>query len=67
MQTSPPSPWIIRLSIFLYRCFLRLGPVEYRCEYGELTIQLFQECCRDAYEQQGIPGILGLLVASHVL
>ena len=61
MRTPPPSPWIIRLSVSIYRSLIRgVGPTTYFRQYGDLTIQLFRECCQDAYRQRGIPGVLGL-------
>ena len=61
MRTSSSSPWIIRLSVSVYRTLIRgLGPTSYFRPYGDLSIQLFRECCQDAYRQRGIPGVLGL-------
>ena len=61
MRTPPPSPWMIRLSVSVYRTLIRgLGPPSYFRQYGDLTIQLFRECCQDAYRQRGILGVLGL-------
>jgi hypothetical protein len=65
MRTSPSSPWIIRLSVAVYRTLIRgLGPTSYFRPYGDLSIQLFRECCQDAYRQRGIPGVLGLWLPS---
>jgi len=65
MRTPPSSPWIIRLSVSIYRLLIRgLGPTTYFREYGNLTIQLFRECCQDAYRQRGIPGVLALWLPS---
>src|SRR2546425_8250851 len=61
MRTPPSSPWMIRLSVSVYRTLIRgVGPPSYFRQYGDLTIQLFRECCQDAYRQRGIPGVLGL-------
>ncbi|GCF09647.1 hypothetical protein [Dictyobacter arantiisoli] len=54
------SPWIIILSCHCYRWLLALGPEEFRSEYGEQTLQVFEECCRDAYQNSGIRGVLAL-------
>ena len=63
MRTPPSSPWIIRLSV--YRTLIRgLGPTSYFRPYGDLTIQLFRQCCQDAYRQRGIPGVLALWLPS---
>src|SRR2546425_7047835 len=65
MRTPPSSPWIIRLSVSVYRTLIRgLGPTSYFRPYGDLTIQLFRECCQDAYRQRGIPGVLALWLPS---
>lgn len=53
-----PLPWIIRCSMRLYRWLMCLGPENYRRRYGKLTLQLFQECCEDAYRQRGTWGVL---------
>ena len=60
MRTQEPLPWIIRWSLCLYRWLLCLGPDSYRRQYGKLTLQLFQECCEDAYRQRGTWGVLRL-------
>jgi len=61
MRTPPSSPWIIRISVSVYRTLIRgVGPTSYFRQYGDLTIQLFRECCQDAYRQRGILGVLGL-------
>jgi hypothetical protein len=44
----------------LYRWLLCLGPESYRRQYSDLTLQLFQECCEDAYRQRGTCGVLSL-------
>src|SRR6266849_2545058 len=60
MRTPSSSPWIIRCSVHLYRWLLCLGSHTYRRQYADRTLQLFRECCQDAYRQRGIPGVLGL-------
>lgn len=55
-----PSPWIISLSVRLYRWLLFMGPAEFRNEYGESAVQVFRECCHDAYQHRGIWGVIGL-------
>ena len=65
MRTPPSSPWIIRHSVSVYRTLVRgLGPTSYFRPYGDLTIQLFRQCCQDAYRQRGIPGVLALWLPS---
>ena len=51
-------PWIITLSLHLYRWLLSLGPTIYRTEYEEPTLQVFRQCCRDAYRQRGASGVM---------
>jgi len=60
MRRHLPLPWIIRCSMRLYRWLLCLGPESYRRQYGELTLQLFQACCWDAYRRRGTRGVLSL-------
>ena len=65
MPTPPSSPWIIGLTVSLNRTLIRgLGPTSYFRPYGDLTIQLFRQCCQDAYRQRGIPGVLALWLPS---
>jgi len=49
--------WSISLSVFLYRCLLRLGPANFRREYGQQMMQVFRQCCRDAYQRRGPLGV----------
>jgi hypothetical protein len=58
MRRHLPLPWILSCSIRLYRWLLCLGPKSYRRQYGNLTLQLFQESCEDAYRQRGPWGVL---------
>lgn len=65
MHTPTSSPWIIRLSVSIYRLLIRgLGPTSYLRQYGDLTIGLFRESCQDAYRQRGTLGVLGLWMPS---
>jgi hypothetical protein len=59
MRTTP-MPWIITLSLRLYRWLLSVGPTTYRTEYEEPTLQVFRQCCRDAYRQRGTVGVMRL-------
>ncbi len=54
------TPWIITLSLHLYRWLLCIGPATYRAEYEKATIQVFRQCCRDAYRRRGAKGVLFL-------
>lgn len=51
MLRTSPSP--IRLSVACYRLLLMAYPTAYRQIYGPLMQQLFQDLCRDAYQQNG--------------
>jgi hypothetical protein len=59
------SPWIIALSEHLYRWLLGIGPREFRSEFGPSMIQVFRQCCRDAYQQRGTGGVLSLWLPSY--
>jgi hypothetical protein len=54
------SSWIIKLSVCFYRWLLYLGPIVYRRDYTEATLQVFHQCCRDAYQRRGTFGVLTL-------
>ena len=38
---------MLHLTIFLYRCVLRFYPADFRSEYGEMMLLVFEEACRD--------------------
>ena len=61
-RTAPtrPLPKIIVLSLLLYRWLLSLGPEAFRRDYAAPALQDFRQCCRDAYQKQGSPGVLRL-------
>ncbi len=54
------TPLSITLSLRIYRWLLYLGPADYRREYAEPTLQVFRQCCQDAYQRRGTPGVVGL-------
>lgn len=54
------TPGSITCSLLLYRWLLTLAPVEFTDEYAEPALQVFRECCRDAYRRQGTRGVLRL-------
>src|SRR5262249_35180955 len=60
MRARESLPWIIRCSMRLYRWLVCLGPDSYRRQYGDVTLQLFQACCWDAYRRRGTRGVLSL-------
>lgn len=47
------TPYPIRLSVASYRVLLMAYPAAHRQAYGALMQQLFQDLCRDAYQQNG--------------
>jgi hypothetical protein len=50
----------VRLSVSFYRILQFVYPRTHRQAYGPLIVQLFQDICRDAYEQRGILGLISL-------
>jgi hypothetical protein len=57
MNTSL-TPKIIVFSITLYRWLLNMGPAGFRSEYATSMLQVFRQCCRDAYRQKGAFGVM---------
>ncbi len=57
MKTSP-TPKIISFSVALYRWLLNMAPAAFRREYAASTLQVFRQCCRDAYQQRGAFGVI---------
>jgi hypothetical protein len=57
MNTSP-TPKIISFSVALYRWLLNMAPAEFRREFAASTLQVFRQCCRDAYQQKGAIGVI---------
>src|SRR6266566_4603356 len=60
MATSPLPPLSRSLSTaeLLYRIFLRLYPKGFRQGYEQEMIQTFRDCCREALQRSGMPGLL---------
>jgi hypothetical protein len=54
------SSWIISFSVRLYQWLLYIGPAGFRHEYGLPMVQVFRECCRDAYQRRGTRGVVSL-------
>lgn len=54
------TPWIIACSLLLYRWLLTLAPDEFSDKYADPALQVFRQCCRDAYHEHGTRGVLGL-------
>ena len=53
-------PWSIACSLLLYRWLLTLAPNEFSDEYADPALQVFRQCCWDAYHEQGTRGVLCL-------
>lgn len=49
--------WLM-ISERVYALLLRLYPAEFRRGYGSPMVQLFRDVCRDAYRQDGVPGLI---------
>ena len=59
MRTNNIQPHnLIVISERLYRLLLFMYPADYRREYAPHMAQLFRDMCRDAYAQEGIPGMV---------
>ncbi|GGK34475.1 hypothetical protein GCM10008955_30620 [Deinococcus malanensis] len=50
----------VEKSVAAYRFLMRLYPAEHRAEYGPHMLQVFQDCCRDAYRRRQEKGIQDL-------
>jgi MFS family permease len=55
---TSPAPRIIALSLFLYRCLLKLAPGAFRRDYTLQALQDFHQCCFHAYRERGSLGVL---------
>ena len=53
-------PWIIMCSLLLYRWLLTLTSDAFFNEYAEPALQVFRQCCWDAYHENGTRGVLRL-------
>jgi hypothetical protein len=53
-------PRIITCSLWLYRWLLTLAPEEFADAYTEPALQVFRQCCQDAYRECGTRGVLRL-------
>lgn len=54
------KPWIILCSLLCYRWLLTFAPDEFAGEYTEPALQVFRQCCQDAYRERGMWGVLCL-------
>ncbi len=55
---EPTLPPIVACSTRLYTRLLQLAPSEFRREYSSSMLQVFKQCCLDAHDQHGWPGVL---------
>jgi len=56
--TSEPQSLI--LSMRIYKGLLAVYPSEFRRAYGGPMLQVFRDCCRKAYSQSGLKGLIHL-------
>lgn len=62
MRRITPSPTqslplSVILSLTVYRQLLALCPSELRRGYASEMLQVFKQCCRDSYAEQGVSGV----------
>lgn len=55
-KTTP----LIRVVVRCYRWLVNVYPVSFRQRYAEELVQVFRECCQDAYRECGAWGIVRL-------
>jgi len=55
-----PVPRVIACSLLLYRWLLTLAPEEFSHTYIDPALQVFRQCCWDAYHRHGARGVLRL-------
>lgn len=70
MSMSPPSsshptqpartPWSVAATLRFYRLLLGFYPRGFRAAYGADVLQLFRQCCGDAYRERGAAGVARL-------
>lgn len=60
------TPWIITCSLLLYGWLLTWAPDEFADEYIEPSLQVFRQCCLDAYGTHGTPGVLRLWLPTFI-
>jgi hypothetical protein len=53
-------PWMITCSLLLYRWLLTMAPDEFSDAYTGPALQVFRQCCWDAYQERGTCGVLRL-------
>lgn len=60
MLKTTSDPALIALSTAAYRLLLAFYPARFRREYGPHMMQVFRDCCLNAYRQSGLTGMLSL-------
>lgn len=69
MSVPPPSsrsvrpsrmPWSVATTLGVYRLLLGLYPRAFRADYGADVLQVFRQCCGDAYRERGAAGVVRL-------
>lgn len=60
VKPSSIQPGIVRLSVWLYRWLLCLGPAAFRREYEDEVLRTVRQCCQEEYVQHGTVGVLRL-------
>ncbi|MGZ3581946.1 MAG: hypothetical protein ACXWP6_04300 [Ktedonobacterales bacterium] len=69
MPVSPPSshpiqpsgtPWSVAATLRIYRLLLGFYPRGFRVAYEADVLQVFRQCCGDAYRERGTAGVMRL-------
>lgn len=60
MNGIPVDPPTLTFSVRVYQTLLIAYPTEFRREYGPHMLQVFQDCCRQAFHQNGTNGMIRL-------
>lgn len=65
---SHPSrtPWSVAATLHVYRMLLGLYPRAFRAAYGADVLQVFRQCCGDAYRERGAVGVVRLWLPAIV-
>jgi hypothetical protein len=48
----------LHLPIKIYQALISIYPSEFRRDYGDLMVQVFGDCCRQAFREAGMSGLL---------
>ncbi|GLV60688.1 hypothetical protein KDH_75070 [Dictyobacter sp. S3.2.2.5] len=59
-KSSAIQPWIVQITLCLYRWVLCLGPEAFRREYEAEMMHTLRQYCQDEYARRGGPGVLRL-------